>query len=342
MTHSMAEIATFLEAECSGDCEHKVDSIADLKGAESTQLSFLSNKKFAPHLQTTRAGIVIVALDCEAPAHLNLVKVPDPYLAYARVSRLFVQRGLGASGIHPSATVAPSAIVHASARIGPNCVLEANACVGKNSELQAGVFVGQGAAIGEDCLIYANVNIYHQVLLGNEVTVHASTTIGSDGFGFAPSKQGWVKIHQLGGVVVGNNVEIGAGTAIDRGAVNNTIIGNGVIIDNQVHIAHNVEVGDFTAIAGCVGIAGSTTIGERCTFGGGVAINGHITIADNVHVNGGSVVTKSLTEAGQYASGTPLQEAKLWRKNAVRQGQLSEWVDRLKKIEKSKLKNSNH
>lgn len=336
--YSLAELAEYLEAQYEGDATVTVSAIADLKLANKEQLSFLSNKKFEAYLDSTEAGIVVLALDVKPPKPLNVIRCKDPYLAYAKLSALFVKRVPAQDNIHASAVVAPTAQIAKSAKIGPGCVVEDGATVGEGTELQAGVFVGQNTSVGSDCLIYANVVLYHGVVLGNNVIIHGNTTIGSDGFGFAPTKSGWVKIHQLGGVVIGDNVEIGANTAIDRGAVNNTEIGKGVIIDNQVHIAHNVKIGDYTAIAGCVGIAGSTTIGKHCTFGGQVAINGHITIADNVHVNGGSIVTKSL-EAGQYASGTPLQDAKTWRKNAVRQGQLSEWVERIKKLEQTNPSN---
>ncbi len=335
VSFTVEQLAQRLGAVFEGDGNTTVSGVADLKLASATEVSFLAAQKFAEHLAHTQAGAVIVRLDCNVPEHLTVIRVADPYLAYAHLSGWFVTRRQAPPGVHPSATVHESALVADNARIGPNCVVDEGARVGANTELQAGVYVGQNVRIGEDCVLYANVSLYHDVSLGNEVTIHANTTIGSDGFGFSPSAEGWVKIHQLGSVIIGNNVEVGANCSIDRGAIVCTEIGDGVIIDNQVHIAHNVKVGRQTAIAGCVGIAGSTTIGERCTFGGQVAINGHITIADDVHVHGGAVVTKSLTEAGQYASGTPLQEVKLWRKNAVRQGQLSEWIERLKQLERT-------
>ena len=334
MVKSVAQVAGYLGASFEGDGQRTLVGVADLKAAGPDHLTFLAKKQFSQYLASTQA-VVIVGENDDVPPGLTVIRAEDPYFAYAKVSGLFVRRTPASAGIHPSAVVSDQATVHPTAKVGPNCVIEAGAIIDEEAELQAGVFVGQNSRIGAQCLLYANVSIYHDVTIGIECTVHACTVIGSDGFGFAPSTAGWEKIHQLGGVEIGDRVEIGANTAIDRGAVNPTVIGNGVIIDNQVHIAHNVQVGDYTAIAGCVGIAGSAVIGQRCTFGGGVAINGHITIADNVHVNGGSVVTKSLTEPGQYASGTPLQEAKSWRKNAVRQGQLSDWVDRIKKLEQS-------
>lgn len=229
--------------------------------------------------------------------------------------------------------VHPSAVIGEGARIGPQCVIEANAHIGKGCQLIAQVFIGEGAHLGEDCVLFPHVVVYHQVQLGHRVRVQANTTLGSDGFGYAPSGHGWQKIHQLGGLIIGNDVEIGANTAIDRGALTPTEIADGAILDNQIHIAHNVKIGKNTAIAGCVGIAGSTHIGANCTMGGFVAINGHLKIGDNVHFNGGSIVTQSIEGPGQYSSGTPLQEAKTWRRNSVRFGQLDEWVKRIKALE---------
>lgn len=220
-------------------------------------------------------------------------------------------------------------------KVAPGCVVEAGAVIGDNTELCAGVVVGPNACVGSDCLLHANVTIAHHCVLGDGVKIHSGTTVGSDGFGYAPNaKEGWVKIHQLGRVVIANNVEIGANCAIDRGAIKDTHIAEGVIIDNLVHIAHNVTIGKRTAIAGCVGIAGSTNIGAGCTMGGFVAINGHLTIGDNVHFNGGTVVTKSISEAGHYASGSPMQDVRSWRRSMVRVTQLDDLASRLKALEK--------
>lgn len=313
-----------------------VERIADLATADKNCLSFLSKAQYLPFLETTKAGIVIVSLDVEVPSHLSVIRVDNPYLAYAMVSGLFTNLIRGAQGVHPSAVVDPSAQIDSSAIISANCVIGPYVKIGADTELQPGVCVGACTEIGAGCLIYANASIYHGVTIGDRVVIHSCTTIGSDGFGFSPSKNGWVKIHQLGGVRIGHDVEIGSGTSIDRGAIDDTVICDGVIIDNQVHIAHNVHVGERTAIAGCVGIAGSTHIGADCTMGGFVAINGHLEIADNVHFNGGTVVTKSVSEAGVYSSGTIMQDAKSWRKNAIRCSQMDTWVDRIKKLEKAK------
>jgi len=331
---SLKELAEFLQAEWHGNAQARVDSIARLDRAEPHQLSFLSKKQFISHLDSTNAGIVILKQDQIAPSRLNVLRVADPYLAYAQVSGLFCPRPHPGVGVHPSSQVHPSARVADTAFIGPNCVVAADVIIGDHTEIHAGVSIGAGSCLGASCIIYPNVVIYHGVEIGDGVTIHASSVIGSDGFGFARSAEGWTKIYQLGGVRIGNNVEIGASTTVDRGALDDTIIEDGVIIDNQVHVAHNCSVGKRTAIAGCTGIAGSTTIGADCTLGGMVGIGGHLTIGDNVHFNGSTVVTRSIHEPGLYGSGTVMQEVRTWRKNAVRFGQLEEWVERIKKLER--------
>lgn len=330
---SLEELAERLDSPWEGDPERRVNAIADLQRATLTDLSFVAKRQYQKFLGTTSAGIVVVHKELAVPTGLNIIRVVNPYLAYAHLTQLFDQRPSVPVGVHPSAVVADTAQVAPSAAIGPHCVVSAGAVIGANTQLQAGVFVGEEVRIGCDGFIYANASIYHGVIMGDRVIVHSGAVLGSDGFGFASAQPGWTKIHQLGSVTIGNDVEIGASTTIDRGALDDTEIADGVIIDNQVHIAHNVKVGPHTAIAGCVGIAGSATIGARCTLGGFVAINGHITIADDVHLNGGTVVTKSILSPGHYASGTLAQEAHIWRRNAVRLSQLDDWVARIKKLE---------
>jgi UDP-3-O-[3-hydroxymyristoyl] glucosamine N-acyltransferase len=235
--------------------------------------------------------------------------------------------------VHPSAMVDPTARLGRDVVVGPHASVAAEAILGDSVILEAGVRVGAGATVGEGSHLYGNVVLYHGVKLGSQCIVHANSTIGSDGFGFARGPEGWEKIHQLGSVVIGDRVEIGAGVTIDRGALGDTRIADGVIIDNQVHIAHNCEIGERTAIAGCVGFAGSTTVGADCTFAGQVGVSGHLRICDNVHFTGQARVTASISEPGTYASGTPLQPARQWGKNAVRFGQLQELAERVKALE---------
>ena len=331
---TLKDLALIVDAKLHGDASCVINGIGDVQNASASEITFISNKKYLPELANSGASAVLLAEAIEDAAISNQLIVKDPYLAYAKLSVIFDTRPKTTSGIHPSAVVDPTAIIGSNVRIAANCVVEAGVKVGDNSELCAGVVVGGNAVIGADCLLHANVTIAHHCVLGQGVKIHSGTTIGSDGFGYAPSREeGWVKIHQNGRVVIGNNVEIGANCAIDRGAIKDTIIKDGVIIDNLVHIAHNVVIGERTAIAGCVGIAGSTELGAGCTMGGFVAINGHLKIADNVHFNGGTIVTKSISEAGHYASGSPMQDVRTWRKNMVRVSQLDEWVGRIKKLE---------
>lgn len=333
-TITLQAIAQRLEVELVGDPEKTITGINNLADASETEVAFLADKAYEKFLSSSRAGAVLLKPKVVDQFQGNKLLSADPYLSYAQLSALFNTRQQTAQGIHPSAVVHASAQIDATACIGPQCVIAADAIIGARTELAAGVYVGAGSQVGDDALVYANVSIYHGVSIGHRAIIHSGTVLGSDGFGFAPSKNGWVKIHQLGGLVIGDGVEIGANTAIDRGAVGNTVIEDGVIIDNQVHIAHNVRIGKRTAVAGCVGIAGSTTIGEDCMFGGGVKINGHITIADRVYLNGATVVTKSIDTPGSYASGAPLQEVKQWRRNVVRYAQLDTWVEKIKQLQK--------
>ncbi|MDZ7924033.1 MAG: UDP-3-O-(3-hydroxymyristoyl)glucosamine N-acyltransferase [Marinagarivorans sp.] len=332
---TLAEIALLLDGTLMGDGALPIAGIADVSAAKANEITFISNKKYLPQLEFSNAGAVLLSASLDSSLVANQVIVADPYLAFAKLSLIFDNRPKTALGIHPHA--------HIDSRATPavelmqlrwSCVVDADAVIGDGTELCAGSVIGPNARLGQNCLIHANATICHNCILGDNVKIHSGSTIGSDGFGYASSKQeGWVKIYQLGRVVIGNNVEIGANCAIDRGAINDTIIADGVIIDNLVHIAHNVQIGKRTAIAGCVGIAGSTVIGAGCTMGGFVAINGHLTIADNVHFNGGTVVTKSIDEPGHYASGSPMQDVRAWRRNMVRVSQLDEWVGRIKKLE---------
>lgn len=331
--YKLGFLSEFLDASLVGDKEYEVRVLASLENADAKSLSFMASAKYLPLLERTGAGAVMLQAEYANEFKGNKLIVSNPYQSYARLSRLFDTRLRRKAGIHSSAVVSSSAMVSPSASVGANCFIGDGVVIGENTEVYPGSYIGEGSRIGDDCLIYANVSIYAGVTIGHRVTIHSGTVIGSDGFGFAPSKEGWIKIHQLGGVLIGDDVEIGSSTTIDRGALTDTVIEAGVIIDNQVHLAHNVHVGSGTAIAGCVGVAGSTHIGKNCTFGGAVAISGHLTIADNTHFNGGTIVTKS-TEPGAYASATPLQEVKKWRRTAIRYTQLEEWVNRVKALEK--------
>ena len=337
-SYSLKYIAESLGANVQGDEGALVSGLASLDNATNDDISFLSSEKYIDGLKTTAAGAVVIKHGVADDFSGNAILADDPYLAFAKLSALFDPRPERATGIHPSAVVEDSATVDPTASVGANCYIGENVTIGAGCEIYPNVTISENSVVGDNALIYSNVSIYSQVRIGSNVIIHSGTVIGSDGFGFAPTREGWVKIHQLGGVVIGDDVEIGASTAIDRGALEDTIIESGVIIDNQVHIAHNVKIGEGSAIAGCVGIAGSTTLGKKCVVAGAVAINGHIEIADGTQFHGGTIVTKGVKEPGVYASAPPMQDVRKWRKSAVRYAQLDEFASKLKKIEKEVFK----
>lgn len=328
-------LARNLQLELVGD-DLDVSAIAPIQTASSTELAFVSQPRFLSQLASTDAGVVIVKPEWQdkVPKGCAAILASDPYLAFARATHYFAAASHVLVGTHPSAQVHPEARVDASASIGPNVV------IGKGTEIGANVVVGANVSIGGHCRIApssrleAGVVLYSDVHIGQGCRIHSNAVIGSDGFGFAPSPQGWVKIEQLGGVRIGNDCDIGANTVIDRGALQHTVLGNNVIIDNLVQIAHNCVIGDHTAIAACVGLAGSTVIGRHCTLAGGVGVVGHLKICDNVHVTAMSMVTKSIDEPGSYSSGTTMMPSAQWRKSAVRMGQLEDLNKRVQQLER--------
>lgn len=334
MPHTLAHLAAVAGAELRGDPARKINGLAALHVAVAGDISFVADKQHAKYLSASAASAVILPARLAPECTIDCLLVEDPYLAYAKISRLFDCAPLATPGIHPSAAVDPSASLGEGVSLGPHCCVAAGVSLADGVAIGAGAFIGAGTQIGSGSDIAANVTIYHAVCIGARVRIHSGTVIGADGFGFAPSPEGWVKIHQLGSVTIGDDVEIGACTSIDRGALQNTVIGKRVIIDNQVQIAHNVEIGEDTAVAGCVGIAGSAKIGANCSLGGGVGVAGHLSIADNVTVTGMTLVSKSITDAGVYSSGTALSKHAAWQKNAVRFLQLDKLHKRLVALEK--------
>lgn len=305
----------------------KLEGIGNLTTANSQQLSFLANPHYLPSLANSQAGAVLTTSDHQSKVAQNTVAliVAVPYLAYASASQLFARTALF-KGIHPSAVIAESAVIGNQVTVGPFCMIGEGVQIGDRSVLDAHVVIEANSSIGTDCVLKSQVVIGHDCVLGNRVRLHAGVSIGSEGFGFAPTSNpsvtGWERIAQLGRVVIGDDVRIGSQTCIDRGAIDDTVIGNHVIIDNLVQVAHNVRIGDGTAIAAQTGIAGSTTIGKRCIIGGAVGITGHIEIADDVTLSGMTMVTKSITKAGSYSSGTAAMPTANWRRAAVRFRQL--------------------
>ncbi|WP_434675301.1 UDP-3-O-(3-hydroxymyristoyl)glucosamine N-acyltransferase [Pseudomonas sp. D3-10] len=333
-TIKLGQLAEFLGATLRGDPEKVITGLATLQEAGPAQLSFLANPQYRKYLADSRAAALLLkAGDAEGFVGDALI-VADPYLAYARISHLFDPKPMSAAGIHPSAVIASDAVVDPSASIGPFVVIESAARIGAGVTLGAHCFIGARSEIGEGGWLAPRVTLYHDVRIGKRVVIQSGAVLGGEGFGFANEKGVWQKIAQIGGVSVGDDVEIGVNTAIDRGALADTVIGNGVKLDNQIQIAHNVQVGDHTAMAACVGISGSTKIGKHCMLAGGVGLVGHIDICDNVFLTGMTMVTHSITEPGAYSSGTAMQPAAEWRKSAARIRQLDDIARRLKQVEK--------
>lgn len=331
---TLGEVADHLGLECRGDRARVVTGLANLALANSTQLSFLANPKYKKFLDDTGAGAVIITAELAADARFDCLISDNPYLSYARATHLFDRRPRLPAGIDATAIVAPTATIEEGVAIGPRCVIGDSVRIGAHTQIGAGTVIGANSTIGAQCTLHANVTLYHGIVVGDACTIHSGAVIGADGFGFAPHAGGWEKIAQLGAVRIGRGVEIGANTTVDRGALEDTVIGDSAIIDNLCQIAHNVQIGEGTAIAGCVGIAGSAIIGAHCMIGGGAGIAGHITIADGVQVQGRARIIGSIDKPGSYTSGTGMMETHLWRKNAVRFGQLDELYRRVVELEK--------
>ncbi|MDN4500940.1 UDP-3-O-(3-hydroxymyristoyl)glucosamine N-acyltransferase [Alteromonadaceae bacterium BrNp21-10] len=335
MAISLAELAQYIGARVQGDGALMISSIATLQNAADGQISFLSNSKYRSQLADSSASAVILHadnLDCWSAAALVM---DNPYIGFAKVAQLLDTTPKSAEGIAASAVIDKTAQLGTNVAIGPNAVIESGVVLADNVQIGANCFVGKQTVIGENTKLWANVVVYHNVQIGSDCLFQSGAVIGSDGFGYANDNGQWLKIPQLGRVVIGDRVEIGASTTIDRGAIDDTILADGVIIDNQCQIAHNVVINENTAMAACSVIAGSTRIGKNCTIAGLVGINGHINIADNVHFTGTSMVTKGITEAGVYSSGMPVVNNKLWRRNAVAMRNLDSMNQRIKALEKT-------
>lgn len=348
MAITLDELVRRFGGEVVGQGAHRVEGLAPLDKAGPAQLAFLANHKYLPQVETTRAGAVLISrADLDKPPApregSNFIVTPNPYAYFARVAQAFIDLASpkAVPGVHPSAWIDPAAKVAASAVIGPHVTVEAGAVVGERVRLDAGVSVGQGVTLADDVHLYPNVTVYHGCKLGARVIVHAGAVIGADGFGFAPDFVGegeartgsWVKIPQVGAVDIGDDVEIGANTTIDRGAMADTVIEECVKIDNLVQIGHNCRIGAYTVIAGCAGIAGSTNIGRHCMIGGAVGIAGHVTLADHVIVTAQSGVSKSLTRPGMYTSAFPAVNHADWNKSAALVRNLDKLRDRIKALE---------
>jgi len=313
---SASALATAVGAELIGDGDFIIQSVASLDAAVAGDLSFLSDPKFRAAAQNSPASVLIVrAGDMAVSVGTRLVH-PAPHLAFARALELLFADDPMIAAVSPQAVVHPSA-THDGCRIEALAQVGAGSALGSGTRVGAGAVIGRGVRVGRDCIIHANATLYDGVQLGDRCIVHSGAVIGSDGFGFQPGKAGWHKVPQVGSVVVGNDVEVGANSCIDRGAIEDTVIGNGVKIDNLVQIAHNCRIGDHTAIAGCVGMAGSTLIGSRCMIGGAAMLAGHLSICDDVVISGGTLVATSITAPGRYTGVFPMTSHRDWARIAV-------------------------
>ena len=333
----LEQLAEQLGATLYGDGELIITGVASMKSATQGQITFLSDKKFQNNLSSCDASAVVMTEDSLKYWSGAALIVKDPYLCYAKLAQILDTTPLPAKDIADSAVIDSTAQLGKNVAIGANAVIESGVVLGDNCIIGAGCFIGKDTIIGAGTRLWSNISIYHNCVVGENCLIQSGTVIGADGFGYANDKGKWIKIPQLGRVVIGNNVEIGASTTIDRGALDDTVIGNGVIIDNQCQIAHNDIIGDHTAVAGGVIMAGSLTIGRHCLIGGASVINGHMEICDQVTVTGMGMVMRPITEPGVYSSGIPLQQNKVWRKTASLVLHIDEMNKRLKALEKKQL-----
>lgn len=338
MATSLGELATQFGCELIGDPSVTVSKVATLSGADNQSVSFLSNSAYRDQLSGTRAAVVILrAADAPACPVASLI-APDPYLLYARVATALHPAPMPSAGIHASAVVARSA------KISPRAHLAAHVVIGEHSVVADHAVIGPNCVIGDNCSVgigtrlVASVTLVEDVVIGARCIVHPGATIGCDGFGNAMGETGWVKVPQVGGVRIGDDVEIGANTTVDRGAIEHTVIENGVRLDNLVQIAHNVRVGEHSALAAMTGISGSTVIGKRCMFAGQTGTVGHLTICDDVIVTGKSMVSKNISKPGVYSGGFPAEDARTWKKRIARFRRLDTLVARIGAIEEGRKK----
>lgn len=335
VTYTLEELKNHIKADLHGDPAFLVTGVASLQNAKPGQLTFFHDSRYKKLLKDSQASAIILAenLSPEVCPIPNRLIIKNPQYAFAQVTGLFQYQPTARPGIHPTAIIGHDCHIAKSASIGAHCVIGDRVTIGENTILHPGCSIGDDSALGDNVCLWSHVTIYYGVKVANQVIVHSGAVIGADGFGMVHNQGTWHKVPQIGGVVIGNKVEIGANTTVDRGALDDTIIEDGVKLDNQIQIGHNVHIGAHTVIAACTAIGGSTKIGKYCMIGGAVAINDHIEIADQVILTAAATVSSSIKTAGIYSSGIPVQENRIWRKNAVRFTQLDEIVRRLSQAE---------
>ena len=330
----LGSLAERFDCELVGDADAEVTHVATLANADARALSFLANPAYREQLAGTQAGAVLLKAEDAEYSPVNVLISDDPYLSFARIARALHPLPEQRPGVHPSAVVDPDAKVAGSAYVGPHALVAARAEISANAHVGPGCIVGERCALGESSRLTANVTLVQDVRIGQRSIVHPGAVLGSDGFGNAMSPSGWVKVPQVGGVQIGDDVEIGANTTIDRGAIEDTVIENGVRLDNLIQIAHNVRIGEHTAIAATTGISGSTTIGKRCMLAGRVGIVGHVNVCDDVIITGAAVVTKDITEPGVYSGSFVAEKDSDWKRRVVKFKRLDKVIDRIAALEK--------
>ena len=334
ISYLLTEIVAHFGGRIEGDASTTVNQVATLDSAATGQIAFLANSKYRKQLESTRAAAVIVAEADANATTLPRIVCDNPYSYFAKLSGFLNPLPALKAGIHANAVIGSGAKISPDAHIGEFVSIGAGAMIGSGSVIMAGCSIGANAKIGENTRLYPRVVVYHDCEVGNNVIIHSGAVIGADGFGFAMENDAWLKIPQIGRAIIGNDVEIGANTTIDRGALDNTVIEDGVKLDNQIQIAHNVHIGAHTVIAGCVGIAGSATIGRYCRIGGSAGILGHLTIADGVEISPFTLIGKSIREKGTYSGIFPFSEKDGWLKNASHLRHLDDMASRIKNLEK--------
>ena len=335
MSISIGELAVQFGCELVGDPAANVSRVSTLSNADAESLSFFANKSYREQLRQTTATAVLVHPDDANDCPVNALLADDPYLAYAKIANVLYPFPDLESGVHKTAVIATSTSVSESAQISANVFIGDDCTIGERVYIGPGVVLGPRCAVGDDTRLLANATLVQDVTMGTRCIVHPGAVLGSDGFGHAKSDGGWVKVPQVGGVLIGNDVEIGANTTIDRGAIDDTIVGNGVRLDNLIQIAHNVQIGEHTAMAAFTGVSGSTIIGKRCMFGGRSGIVGHINICDDVVVGGATMISKDVTEPGFYAASFPAEKDRDWKRQVARFRRLDELMKRVRALEKA-------
>jgi UDP-3-O-[3-hydroxymyristoyl] glucosamine N-acyltransferase len=333
--YTLGQIAERFGGEIVGDREVTVWQVATLEHATPETIAFLANERYVPQLKTTRAGAVIVGPAARDATAIPRIVCANPYAYFARVAALLNPESAPVPGTHPTAVVDTTAVIGKNVEIGPLAVITRGACIGAGSIIGAGCYIGEEASLGEASRLYAHVTIYTGCAVGKRARLHSGVVIGADGFGIAMDADRWVKIPQIGRVIIGDDVEIGANTTIDRGAIEDTVIEDGVKLDNQIQVAHNVRIGAHTAIAACAGVAGSARIGRYCRIGGASGIAGHITIADHVEISAHTIITRSIDKPGVYTGAYPFEANREWRKNAAQLRHLHELAQRVRALEAS-------